>query len=162
MRNIIDKIVLIESENYKPLKIIENLKKSAHYDYEILVEVSVLFSGDHEGSHVDAPISFDYTITPTGDLEWSHQDSGEDYIVFFPNFEGFANWEYDAVVKNADDFLPEVKTKLKVMGFSDHAINNLKIITDKDNDFLLTGCKFINEEVINSYRWYREKVGDIE
>jgi hypothetical protein len=165
MRNFIDKVVLIESENYKPTEIIKHLIKSTH-SYELKVEVSVDFTGSDEycaDAVVDATLYFEYSVTPSGNLEWVDQSFGEgnDYIAFFPEFEGLRDWQVDAIVRDADHFLPSIKEKLKSMGFSDRAINNLNIKIDEHTDFLLTGCKFIHEEIINSYNWYSDKVGDI-
>lgn len=166
MRNIIDKVTLIESENYNPVTIISHLKKSVYYDYEILVKVNVNFVFDDGYSYfgdidLDAEISFDFLETKYGNIEWAHQGSS-DYIAFYPDFpNNMRDWEYQVVSEDADHFLPSIKEKLKTMGFSDRAIKNLSV-TFLNGDFLLTGCRSILDEVINSYSWYREIVGDIE
>ena len=166
MRDIINKIFLVESANYDPETIIKNLKKSKYYDYEILIKVNVNFSLDDsygEDMDVDAEISFDFLKSENGYLEWADQTNevDGDYIAFHPNFlDNINDWEYQVVVTDAEHFLPSIKEKLKTMGFSDRAIKRLKV-TFLNGDFLLTGCKLILNEVIESHEWYRNMIGEI-
>ena len=161
MRELINKISLVESQQFDKLLISSHIKKSHFYDYELMVSFIVSHEPDDESDYVDikCEISFNYDLDSAGNLIPLEDGEVVFYPVYTPKQHSYTVSEIEKDAKYI--ILPDLKLELAKIGFSKEAISKVTISLNDINDLELRNCDMIHHEVNESYQWRQESIGDL-
>lgn len=160
MRDLINKMTLLESQEFNRLSISDHIKKAEFSNYQLKLDFTIPYQHDDESDEIDiiCEIFFLYDLDNTNDLVSTEND-----VVFFPRYSPRQH-DYTTLQIEKDakyTILPDLKKQLSKVGFSSDAVNKIAVVLNSANDLEIRNCDRLHYEVNESYKWRQVTIGDL-